>query len=338
MIILNSRELIISAFKGEPLERPPFWFMRQAGRHLPEYMKLRERYSFEERSQTPELAAEITLQPVLRYDVDVAIIFSDILIPVYAMDRELKIIPEKGPIIGKPVTPESVFTLPDINRNDYSYLPESIRIVRKELPNKAIAGFSGAPFTIASYLIEGKSTRDALQTKKFALMYPKEYDALLNYISDIIAEQLNSQIDAGADFVQIFDSWALYLGYNQFEKWSLPYLNKIINKVTDAPIIYYSRGSAHILPHVVKLRFDGYSVDNTISLNDSKTLIDNRVLQGNLDPAYLLSTPELITNSLNSLPTNRYIFNLSTGINRNTPVENVEFLSNYLRDNYYDNN
>lgn len=336
----TSRQLVQTAFTSEELERIPFWFMRQAGRHLPEYMELRKKYDFEARSQTPELAAKITMQPIMRYDMDVAIIFSDILIPLYSLNRGLKIIPKIGPQIKNPISsPKDVDTLPIISAKDnFPYLGDSMRIVRKELPNKAVAGFSGAPFTLASYLIEGKSTRDALRTKQFAMLHPEAYDKLLLYLVDVITDQLKSQITAGADFVQVFDSWAGFLSPEQYKAWSLPYIQHILETLhasTDVPIMYYSRGSSHILATATQVNFDGFSVDHTVDLSTARKSVGSATLQGNLDPALLLTTPHVLEKELLKITeSSRYIFNLATGVNKDTPVANVKYVSDFLKNSW----
>ncbi|MHA2170744.1 MAG: uroporphyrinogen decarboxylase [Candidatus Kariarchaeaceae archaeon] len=330
----TGKELILGAFSGKSYPTFPVWFMRQAGRYLPEYMKIREKSDFEERCQTPELASEITLQPIERYDMDAAIIFSDILVPIYGMDRGLKIIPQKGPIIDEPITsPEDVKSLKKTNsKEDFQYLPESIKLVRKEIPNKALFGFSGAPFTLASYLIEGKSTKDALLTKAFALKHPHAYDQLLNLLTDIVIDQLQSQINSGVDVIQVFDSWAGFLSPDQFSSWALPYTKRIFETLSETPCIFYARGSSHLFALAAQSGADGISIDTTMSLTDARSKIKSEtVLQGNLDPTYLLTNPKLvrentvkILNEANSLGSPHYIFNLARGIDRNSSLENVK--------------
>lgn len=330
---LTGKELILGAFYGTNAGAIPVWFMRQAGRYLPEYMEIRHKYTFEERCQTPELAARITLQPIDRFDMDAAIIFSDILIPIYGMDRGLKIIPQRGPVIADPInSPEDVNSLKKTNsKEDFQYLPESIKIVRKKIPDKALFGFSGAPFTLASYLIEGKSTKDALLTKAFALKYPKAYDQLLNLLTDIIIDQLQSQISAGVDVVQVFDSWAGFLSAEQFNNWALPYIKRIFQSI-EVPSILYARGSSHLFELAVQSGANGISIDTTMSLTKARSKVGSKmVLQGNLDPTYLLTNPKLvkentlkILNEALSLNSPHYIFNLARGIDRNSSLENVK--------------
>ncbi|MHA2089406.1 MAG: uroporphyrinogen decarboxylase [Candidatus Kariarchaeaceae archaeon] len=327
---LTGRNLILGAFKGTNAGSVPVWFMRQAGRYLPEYMEIRNKYTFEERCQTPELAAKITLQPIERFDMDAAIIFSDILVPIYGMKRGLEIIPERGPIISNPIkSPQDIdeLLIPS-SKSDFPYVSEAINKVRSEIPNKALFGFSGAPFTLASYLLEGKSTRDALITKSFALKYPEAFDKLLTLLTDIILDQLQSQIASGADLVQVFDSWAGFLSAEQFQKWSFPYLKRIFDNIKDVPTLMYSRGSNHLFQTMTQLGSDGISIDHTLSIAHArKTSSPKLVLQGNLDPAYLLTNPKLVKKQtqsiLKSVTSPYYIFNLARGIDRNSSLEAV---------------
>ncbi len=333
---LTPRELFNKALRGEFTPRPPFWFMRQAGRYLPEYRKLREGKSFEEMLMNPEMATEITLQPIRRFDMDAAIIFSDILTPLYGMTRGLKIIPSKGPVVDRPLTsPRDVDTLKKTTpKEDFPYLAESLRMVRQELPHHALIGFSGAPFTLASYLIEGASTRDALKTKVFALKYPEAFSRLMKLLTDVVIEQLLTQKQQGVDAIQVFDSWGGFLPPKLYEELVKPHLWRIFvhSDLKNLPTIFYARGSSHLLSVLKDLPCSFFSIDFTLTLQDARQIVGpNKGLQGNLDPSYLLSTKEVIvketTRMLREGSTHlRYIFNLAVGINKNTPVENVEVL------------
>lgn len=331
----SGKDLILGAFDASNNGQVPIWFMRQAGRYLPEYMEIRKKSNFEERSQNPELATEITLQPMDRFDLDAAIIFSDILIPIYGMDRGLKIVPEKGPIIDNPIkSVNDVDSLRKTNsKEDFPYLPESIKLTRKQLGNnKALLGFAGAPFTLASYLIEGKSTRDALFTKAFAINHPESFSKLLNLLTEIVIDQLKSQIKSGADIVQLFDSWAGFLSEEQFSIWSFPYIQRIFSELQGFPTIFYARGSSHLFQLASSSGAKGVSIDTTMSLTKARSLSGNSLLlQGNLDPTYLLTKPKLvkestlkILNEVRNLRTPHYIFNLARGIDRNSSIENVK--------------
>ncbi len=315
-------------------DRPPIWFMRQAGRYLPEYQEIRQNKTFEQLIQNPEIATEITLQPIKRFDLDAAIIFTDILTPLYGLNIGLTIKPGVGPIIEKTVQkPEDVEKLEITTPEEhYPYLIEEIKQTRNKLEQHALIGFSGAPFTIASYLIEGKSTRDASKTKAFAWKYPKAYKQLLEKTTQILINKLLVQIENGVDAIQIFDSWALYLSQKQYEELAMPYVQKILHhpQIKDIPKIYYSRGTAHLINKIKRLGADVLSIDNTMTISEVLKTTDNqKAIQGNLDPAVLLSTPKItryetlkVLNEGENAP--GYIFNLSKGIIKDTPIENVE--------------
>ncbi len=338
---LTSRELFQKALRGETTPRPPFWFMRQAGRYLPEYMELRRGKTFEDLLMNPDLAAEITVQPIRRFDMDAAIIFSDILTPLYAMNRGLKIVPQKGPVIENPIRTEAdVASLTKTRpEEDYPYLAESLRLVRKELPHHALIGFSGAPFTLASYLIEGASTRDALFTKAFALQHPEAFSNLMSLLTEVVMEQLRSEIKQEVDAVQVFDSWAGFLSPSQYEQWVKPVMQRIFehSDFHGFPLIYYARGMAHLLPVVADLPCTFFSIDHTISLGNARRIVgESKGLQGNLDPSYLLGSKKSIeAEAMKILGEGskhpRYIFNLSTGINKHASVDNVAFLVNVIK-------
>ncbi len=338
---LTGRQLINGVFKGEYFEQVPIWFMRQAGRYLPEYMELKKKYrTFEERCMNPEIAKDITIQPIDRFDLDAAVIFSDILIPIYDMKLGLEIKPGIGPSIEKPIR-----TAKDVDnmiittaKENFSYQSEAIKLVRKELAYKAIVGFSGAPFTLASYLIEGKSTRDALITKSFAISKPASYEKLLSNLTEIIIDQLQVQVEAGADFLQIFDSWVGFLSPTQFRMWAKPYLTKIFNAFPDIPTIFYARGTSHLFQDILETGPTGINVDNTLSLTAAHEISPNKLLQGNLDPAILLTNTDIVSREtakilqeIDKLDHYRYIFNLSTGINKSSKIENVAMMVNTVK-------
>ncbi len=330
---LTSRELFLRACQRKRTPRPPLWFMRQAGRYLPEYQELRKGRSFEDLLTTPELAAEITLQPLKRFDLDAAIIFADILTPVYTMNRGLTIIPEKGPVLKHPINhPSDIGELatpsPD---TDYPQLGDALDIVRERAKDKALIGFAGAPFTIALYLIEGKSTRNALKTKSFAFKYPEAYNELLEMITTIVTDQLESEIKHGADAIQLFDSWAGHLSQEQYEVLAKPFAEKVLSskKVREVPRIYYARGTGHLIKSMGSMSFTHLSIDHTITLDEAhKHLRKEKGLQGNLDPSVLLSNQATVKKETQKvlrqgLQIPGYIFNLSQGIDKTTPIDNV---------------
>ena len=333
---------ILEALKGSKTDQVPIWFMRQAGRYLPEYREVRKGKTFEDMVQNPDVAKEVTLQPINRFNLDAAIIFSDILVPLYALNCGLVIKPAQGPVIENPIKkPSDIDKLPQISpKEDFPYLAESIMKVKAELPNTTtLFGFSGAPFTVASYLLEGKSTRDALITKAFAYSNPEAYDKLLSFISDILIQQLKVQVEAGADVLQIFDSWANYFSPEQYEQFALPYTKKIIDSefFKDVPIIHFAQGSGHLLPKYFKTGATGLSIDMSLDIASAMQKLPVKYpIQGNLDPAILLTNEKTVTQHVTNLLEKTkhkagYIFNLGRGIDKDTPVENVQVMVDIVK-------
>ena len=327
----TSLELFDDVFAHRETVRPPIWMMRQAGRHLPEYRELREGKTFEDLLFSPSLTAEVTLQPVKRYDLDAAIIFSDILLPFYRMERDLKIVPGVGPVLKNRIsTPGDVDDLAVPEDEVFDSLKQGIQIVRENLPEKAVIGFAGAPYTLSSYLIEGKSTRDSLTTKVFAEMNRGAYDELLDLLIEVVKIQINSQIEQGVDFVQLFDSWAGHLSPAQYRDLVLPKTKKLVDDIMQkVPLIFYARGSSHLLPVLKDLGASGYSIDHTMTTSTARSVISRPVvIQGNLDPAYLFAGGDRMKKAVDDqismgMQEPGYIFNLSQGVNKDTPVENV---------------
>ncbi len=341
-------KLLLEALKGSETDKIPIWFMRQAGRYLPEYLEVKKNKNFEDLVQNPDTAFELTLQPIHRFDLDAAIIFSDILVPIYGLNRGLVIKPSVGPVIEKPIkNEEDIKELQQVDpKKDFPYLAESIRKVKKELSSdKTLIGFSGAPFTVASYLIEGKLTRDALKTKAFAFKYPEIYDKLLNFITEMLILQLSAEKEAGVEVLQIFDSWASTLSLQQYQKFALPYTQKIISSplLQDIPKIHFAQGSGHLLRKFIQTKADCLSIDASSDMTAVLKNIPKKIaIQGNLDPAILFTTKEIVqkeTNGLLKVMKNKhnYIFNLGRGIDKDTPIENVsamvETVKNFTRNN-----
>ncbi|OLS27049.1 MAG: Uroporphyrinogen decarboxylase [Candidatus Heimdallarchaeota archaeon LC_3] len=342
---MNGKDLILNALNCNRADKIPIWFMRQAGRYLPEYLELRKGKTFEEMCQTPEIAKEITVQPINRFDLDAAIIFSDILVPIYSMNLGLSIKPGIGPEIEEPIRkPEDIknLTLPDPKR-DYPYLEESINLVKKDLNGKALIGFSGAPFTLASYLIEGKSTRDALVTKAFALTYPDSFHYLMKFLVKTVVTQLQVQINAGVDVIQLFDTWAGHLSQHDYNQWVLPYTTEVLQSdlLSSVPSIHFARGAGHLLNSFVSNGATALSIDTSLDLKTaSKMIPDDIAIQGNLDPATLLSSPKVVEREVDKIliqieEKNGYIFNLGKGIDKSSPLENVQAMINTVRSYSY---
>jgi uroporphyrinogen decarboxylase len=276
--------LLVRAARCEPVERTPVWFMRQAGRSLPEYRALRERHDFFELGRTPELCAEVTLQPVRRHGVDAAVIFADIMTPVVAMGVEVRLVEGVGPVVESFV-PEQL-RLPDEIAPEVG---EAIRMVRGELDDdRALVGFCGAPFTVAGYLVEGKPSRDFARTK--ALMYrePSTWHALMETLAEGFARYLREQVDAGADVIQLFDSWVGVLSPSDYREFVAPHSSRILAAV-DVPTIHFGTGTSHLLPAMAAAGGDAIGLDWRLPLDEGWLAVGlERAVQGNLDPAVLL--------------------------------------------------
>jgi uroporphyrinogen decarboxylase len=281
--------LLVRACRREPVERTPVWFMRQAGRSLPEYRALRERHGFFELAGTADLCAEVTLQPVRRYGVDAAVLFADIMTPVLAMGVDVDLVEGVGPVIARPIR-----TLADVEALRPGEPPEAtldaIRLVRAELPaDKSLVGFCGAPFTVACYLVEGRGSRDFLAAKELMHREPATWRALLERLAKTFAGYIAAQVSAGADVIQLFDSWAGILSPADYEQYAAPYSRLVLSAV-EVPTIHFGTGSAGLLKQMRDAGGDVIGLDWRVELDQAWTSIGvERGVQGNLDPAVLLA-------------------------------------------------
>jgi uroporphyrinogen decarboxylase len=287
--------LLVRAARREPVERTPVWFMRQAGRSLPEYRALRERHSFFELAGTPELCAEVTLQPVRRHDVDAAVLFADIMSPVLGMGVDVELVEGVGPVVAHPVAAAADVDALRVTDPDDAIL-EAVRIVRAELaPEKALVGFCGGPFTVAGYLVEGGPSRDFTRAK--ALMYgaPDLWHALLDRLAEQFTRYVVAQADAGADAIQLFDSWVGVLSPGDYEEFVAPYSARILAAL-DVPTIHFGTGVTEELLHGLALAGGTViGLDWRIPLDIGWSAVGSeRGVQGNLDPAVLLGPWERI--------------------------------------------
>lgn len=327
------KNLFLNALKCQNAERPPIWIMRQAGRYMPEYRAIRANYSFLEMCHQPELVAEITQLPIRLLDMDAAILFSDILVIPEALGVGLRFEEGVGPIIERPLkTAADVESLPDINiRDSLKYVEEAIKLVNPEL-SVPLLGFCGAPFTVASYMIEGGSSRDFKKTKQWMLREPESFHRLLQKIADCSIAYLQMQAEAGVDAVQIFDSWAYALGHSQFREFSLRYLEYIVRALPDVPVIVFCRGASVFASQLAEIAPAGISVDWQADITKMRSCIPSKIaIQGNLDPDILYASPQVIQKEAGRiLKAMRgdpgYIFNLGHGIHPDTPVEAVKTL------------
>ncbi len=329
---------ILTVIKGEKAEKIPVWLMRQAGRYLPSYRKLREKHDFLSLCLTPELAAEITLQPVEILDVDAAIIFSDILIPAFALGLEFNFYEGKGPVFKKPVrNSEDIERLKSGDLTDELFMTgEAIKIVKQKLsPDKTLIGFCASPFTLACYLVEGEGSKSFSRTKGLIGENPLQFEKLMEKNTSVLTNFLKIQAEAGADVLQIFDTWGGILSPADYRKFAFPWLEKLISGFRETfsqPLIYFIRSSGELFPLCKNLPVEVMSVDWTMSLLEVSALLENRfVLQGNLDPAVLLQSKEIIKKETCRIveegrKLKGHIFNLGHGILPETPVENARFL------------
>jgi len=325
--------LLLKALRGEKVSRPPVWMMRQAGRYLPDYIKLRDKYDFFTRVQTPELAAEITLQPVHQVGVDAAIIFSDILVIPQAMGVEVLMEEGKGPSLPKTIkTQTDIDTLNTENAADHlKYVLDALSLTKKELNGLVpLIGFAGAPWTIFCYMIEGRGSKTWDKAKQFAYIEPGLAHQLLQKITAITIDYLRAQIKAGADCVQVFDSWAGSLSPEDFKAFAQPYLLQIADAVKSyAPVILFPKGTWYALEDLSKSSASAIGLDWTVSPQQARALTNNSItLQGNFDPAKLLApVPQIkkwVKEMIDAFGAQNYIANLGHGITPNVPVDHAK--------------
>ncbi|MGB9664295.1 MAG: uroporphyrinogen decarboxylase [Ignavibacteria bacterium] len=336
--------LILRAARRQKVERIPIWIMRQAGRYLAEYRKVREKVSFLELCRSPELAAEVTIQPVDIIGVDAAIIFSDILIVPEAMGMKLTIDEGKGPVIHNPISDlNSINQLKHFDPEvELKYVLDAIRLTKKELKNRVpLIGFSGAPWTLLTYMVEGKTGKNFSKVKSFIYNNRDFAHHTLNLITDCVIDYLIAQIKAGADLIQIFDSWAGVLAPHHFEEFSFYYLSKIVEEIKpkyDVPIIIFAKGANHSIEKIAYSGCDIVGLDWTIDIGNAKEKIGHLVtIQGNMDPAVLYGNEKFIANEadriLKTFQDNKgLIFNLGHGIYPDVNPEKLKFLVNYIKE------
>lgn len=339
MALKNDR--LIHALLRQPVDMTPIWIMRQAGRYLPEYRELRAKAkNFLTLCKTPELACEATMQPLRRFSLDAAIIFSDILTIPDAMGLELYFTEGEGPRFQKPIVGEKDIThlpIPDINK--LNYVMDAIRLTKKELADTVpLIGFAGSPWTLATYMIENGSSKTFSNIKKMMFNEPVLLHQLLNKLAESVANYLNAQISAGVNAIMIFDTWGGILTPHDYEKFSLHYMTEIIKKIKhndlqqSIPIILFTKGGGQWLEIIAQSGCDAIGLDWTINIGDARKRIGNKVaLQGNMDPAVLYATPDKIREEAASILNNfgtgtGHIFNLGHGIYPDVPYENVKVL------------
>ena len=327
-------DIFLRACRGENVRYTPVWLMRQAGRYLPQYQAVRANIDFLTLCKTPELAAAVTLQPVDILGVDAAILFSDILIPVEAMGMRLAFSEKQGPLLTEPIRTKAAverLAVPD-TEGDMPFIIETIRILRKELEHKVpLIGFAGAPFTLSTYMVEGGTSKNFLHTKKMMFQHSGIFHYLMEKLTATVVSYLSAQIKAGAQAIQIFDTWAGVLTPGDYTEYVLPYIKRIVPelKKEDVPVIYFVNNCAGILKEVRKSGADVVGVDWRIDLGDAiKKLGKKMIVQGNLDPCALFLPPEKLEERVKNIlwkgeAARGHIFNLGHGILPDTPVENA---------------
>lgn len=327
-------DLILRAARGEDIERYPVWLMRQAGRILPEYREVRASLSgFKELVETPERAAEVTVQPVDILGVDAAIIFSDILVVPEAMGLQYQMVESKGPYFER-----TIHTVSDLKYAEFDfdvedrlgYVLEAIKISNKELNGKVpLIGFAGAPWTIFCYMIEGQGSKTFSKARKMLYQNPTLAHDLLNRITEVTIQYLNAQIKAGVHMLQVFDSWAGILGTEQYAEFGLKYLIRITKAVKDVPLTLFSKGAFTSVEAISKLNCNTVGIDWNMDINKIREYIgESRTLQGNLDPCALYASHQeierLTNNMLNSFSSKRHIVNLGHGVYPDIDPEKVK--------------
>ena len=335
---MNGRTRFLAACRREPLDRPPAWMMRQAGRYLPEYRAVRSGHTFLEMVHDPALSAEVTCQPIRRFGMDAAVVFCDILVPAEAMGLAVDFVEGKGPVLSPPVRNDAdIAALSAFDAKQATgFLAETLRRVREELgEERAMIGFCGAPFTVASYVIEGASSRNYEHTKAMMLDNPQGFARLLEKIVDVSIPYLTMQLEAGADVVQVFDSWGGAVSAATYREHLLPHLERLVRTVREssgAPVIVYCNGCSHLLEVLVDSGADVLGIDWRIDPREAIERVGGRVaLQGNLDPTTLFASPDVVEREAKAVleafaGQHGYIFNLGSGILPKTPVESVEAL------------
>lgn len=333
-------KLFLRALRGEKVERPPVWMMRQAGRYLPDFMKLKEKYSFFERAENPELATEITVMPIHQVGPDAAILFSDILVIPQALEVEVQMIPGKGPYLPKPIrSAEQVDALPDIDVKDrlsyvYSAIDLSLEALENEVP---LIGFAGSPWTILCYMVEGQGSKTFDQAKAFCFSQPEAAEKLLQKITDVTIAYLRHKQEHGVHAIQIFDSWGGLLSPEDYRRFSLPYIRQIAEALhQETPVIAFAKGCWFALEEMSQLPVSALGVDWTITPQMAREFTSfNMTLQGNFDPARLLSPiPEierLTKQMIDDFGTYKYIANLGHGILPNIPVDHARAFINSVK-------
>ena len=340
----NNPELHESAFlkaaRSEPAPHTPVWFMRQAGRSLPEYLKVREGVTMLDSCMRPELVVEITMQPVRRYGVDAAIFFSDIVLPLKAVGVDLDIVPGVGPVVAHPVsTLADVEAIPDLTPDHVPFITETVQGLVGELGSTPLIGFAGAPFTVASYLVEGGPSKEHARTKALMFGAPDVWDALMRKISGIAASYLEVQVEAGASAVQLFDSWAGAVTRQDYRTHVLPHSAMVLDRIgaTGVPRIHFGVGTGEILDLMGEAGADVVGVDWRVPLAAGIERVAGRAVQGNLDPTLVFAPTEVLLERAREVldagaAAPGHIFNLGHGVIPSTDPDQLARLTHFVQE------
>ncbi len=343
---IRTESRLLRALNLEPVDTTPIWFMRQAGRALPEYRQVREEHTFLDICRNPDLCALVTLQPVDRLGVDGAIMFADIMTPLIGIGIDIDLVDGVGPVVKSPLrSSQDLELLRPIDPDDVSDLLKAIAIVRAELDRTArasipVLGFAGAPFTLASYLIEGRSSRDFLRTKRLMYSEPEVWAELMTKLASLTATYLRAQIDSGVAAVQLFDSWAGILAPDDYRRYVLPYTTRALDLISSAgvPVIYFSTGTGGFLEVVAEAGGSAIGVDWRIPLDVAWDRIGpGRGIQGNLDPLTLFAPREIVEREAAAVLQRAagrpgHVFNLGHGVHPQTPVEVLQRLVEFVHE------
>lgn len=334
-----SQSAFLRAARGESVSHTPVWFMRQAGRSLPEYLKLREGVGMLESCMTPELVVEITLQPVRRYGVDAAIFFSDIVLPLKAVGVDLDIQPGVGPVVASPVrTMADVDAIASLTADHVPFVSSAVRSLVSELGGTPLIGFAGAPFTVASYLVEGGPSKDHAKTKAMMFGAPDVWDALMRKIASISSAYLKVQVDAGASAVQLFDSWAGALTVDDYRTLVMPHSARVLADAASlgVPRIHFGVGTSNLLPLMGEAGADVVGVDWRTPLSSAISVVGDRAVQGNLDPTLVFAPPSVMTSRAAAIieegrAARGHIFNLGHGVIPSTDPDRLKLLTEFVQ-------
>jgi len=339
---LSAEGAFLQACRGRATPYTPVWFMRQAGRYMAEYRAIRARASLLEICRQPDLAAEVTLQPVERLGVDAAIVFADILLPFEPLGLGLSFAQGEGPVIAHPIkSPADVARLPDVDPADgLGYVLDAVRTIRKALNGRVpLIGFAGAPFTLASYAIEGGSTRDFVTTKRFMYNQPDAWHALLNRLATLVGRYLAAQATAGAQALQLFDSWVGCLSPDDYRQYVQPHSATALSLAAESgvPVIHFGTGTSMLLEFMAQAGGDVIGVDWRISLDVAWSRLPGRGIQGNLDPAALLGPVDALEEKVRDVlrraaGRSGHIFNLGHGVLQQTDPERLRAVVNMVHE------